>query len=73
MKKWKLKVRKFKLDLSGKQQEEVDVDFDVQFDDATIGNKAPVTVNATPNVIPVDVQVIVEITVFNTSQLTAII
>ncbi|VDK72427.1 unnamed protein product [Litomosoides sigmodontis] len=57
-------VRKFKLDLSGKQQQEVDVDFDVQFDDvcagneaaAGIDNEAPKTADATRNLIPVDVQ-----------------
>ncbi|EFO21625.2 hypothetical protein LOAG_06861 [Loa loa] len=42
-------VRKFKLDLSEKQEQEVDVDLDAQFDD--IGNEAPVAVNVTPEVV----------------------
>ncbi|CAG9535653.1 unnamed protein product [Cercopithifilaria johnstoni] len=48
-------VRRFKLDLSGKQQQEVDVDFDIQFDDIGGGNEAPITTNATPKLVSMDV------------------
>ncbi|VBB34036.1 unnamed protein product [Acanthocheilonema viteae] len=54
-------VRKFKLDLSGKQQEEVDVDLDMQFDDVGIGNEVPITTNASPQLVSNNVlQVIVK-------------
>lgn len=49
MKKRKLKVRKFKLELSGKQQE-VDVDLDA-FDETCTGNEAPMIANAMPKML----------------------
>ncbi|VDN93667.1 unnamed protein product [Brugia pahangi] len=45
-------VRKFKLDLSEKQQQEVDVDLDAQLDD--IGCETPAAPEGTPEVVSTD-------------------
>uniref|UniRef100_A0A0R3RRZ6 Uncharacterized protein n=1 Tax=Elaeophora elaphi TaxID=1147741 RepID=A0A0R3RRZ6_9BILA len=47
-------VRKFKLEMSGKQQQEVDVDLEVPFDDLTPGNGTSAAANTTPEVVSAD-------------------